>query len=79
MANCLVKMITLDLSKVSSSCLMVVSTKASGPTVKDSVVACRLSRMAPFSKDTGRMISKMAKEWKVGKMVADTKVDTRKG
>jgi hypothetical protein len=34
--------------------------------------------MEPNTKDTGRTISKMAKEWNLGKTEADTKVATKK-
>jgi hypothetical protein len=34
--------------------------------------------MVPNTKDTGRMISKMVKEWNPGKMEADMKVATKK-
>ena len=60
MANYQVKMINLDLSKMRQNCQTVVSTKVSGITVRDLVVECRLERMAPFSRDTGSVISLMA-------------------
>jgi hypothetical protein len=34
--------------------------------------------MEPSTKVTGRMISKMGKEWKAGKMAADMRVDTKR-
>jgi hypothetical protein len=69
---------TKQMAEANSGMLMVTFTKVNGKMIRPMVMVSTFTSTELSMKDTGRTIFRMAKVWKVGKMVVAMRVATKK-